>query len=70
MPADPFDYKLRTPAEVAEDQKYFPPDFTVNVGMKRYTSDDLRWDKKKNLDIRDSICKIYVDIRELSLAPL
>lgn len=69
VPTDPFDYKLRTKAEVMEEQKYFPPNFIVNVKYKKYPSDDQRF-TKENLDIRESICKIQVDMREMKLAPL
>lgn len=39
---DPFDYPLRSKAEIMEEQKYFPPDFDIEVEMTKYPHGDTR----------------------------
>ena len=39
---DPFDYPLRSKAEVMEEQKYFPPDFMMKLEFNKFPSDDNR----------------------------
>ena len=41
-PKDPFDYELRSKAEVMKQHEYFPPNFQIKVQMTKYPSDDLR----------------------------
>jgi len=68
--ADPFDYKLRSLAEVEEQMKYFPPDVVINAAYRKYTSSDRREGHENNLETRDRISVITIDIRELNLQPL
>lgn len=67
--ADPFDYKLRSLAEVREHQKYFPPDFVINMEQNQYPGDDQRF-TENNSDHRPAIARITVDMRQMKLAPL
>lgn len=67
---DPFDYQLRTPEEVAEHHKYFPPCFNIQATYKRYTAGDVRINNEDNLDNRERVAKFRLDMRELRLAPL
>ena len=69
VPSDPFDYKLRSKAEVREQHKYFPPEFIVNVQYSRYPGDDQRF-TADNLDPRAAVARLHVDMREMRLAPL
>ena len=39
---DPFDYQLRSKAEVQEEQKYYPPDFKFMLQFDKYPSGDVR----------------------------
>lgn len=55
---------------MAEQHKYYPPDFDVRVTYKRYTAGDMRVNDEKNLDLRGEVAKIWLDIRSLNLAPL
>jgi Mitochondrial ribosomal subunit protein len=66
---DPFDYKLRSKEEVAEEFKYYPPNFAINLIYKKYCAGDSRADED-NLDNRERIAKISVYLPELKLAPL
>lgn len=52
IPEDPFDYKLRTPQEVSDEHKHFPPDFTVEMIYKKYNLGDTSFN---NLDTRERI---------------
>lgn len=65
--ADPFDYKLRSLAEVQHQMRFFFPDFLVNAEMKKYTAGDYRRNDESNLDDRDRISKIRFDIRDMQL---
>ncbi len=72
---DPFDYKLRDPAEVAATHKYFPPNFIIDATYKRYTAGDMRVhvdydDPLPNIDNREAVVKLRFDLKELYLAPL
>lgn len=69
-PRDPFDYKLRSKEEVADDFKHWEPDFPISVCYKRYTAGDTRVDNPENRDNRERVAKIRMDIRTLKLAPL
>jgi len=68
--ADPFDYKLRSLAEVKEQMKYYAPDFFLQAHYKRYTAGDYRQNNPNNLDDRERVSKIYFDLRDLHLQPL
>ncbi len=65
--ADPFDYKLRSLAEVQEQMKYYAPDFTMITHYKRYTAGDYRQNSAQNLDDRERVSKITFDLRDLLL---
>ena len=67
---DPFDYKLRSKEEVANEFKYYPSEFLVKAQYKRYTAGDMRENDPNNRDNRERVAKIRVDIRQLGLAPL
>lgn len=68
-PKDPFDYKLRSGAEVAEEMKYFPPNFEIKTGYKKYVAGDTR-PTENTYDNRERVAKISLDMRDLKLAPL
>lgn len=68
-PKDPFDYKLRSKHEVAEEFKYMPPEFFIDARYVRYTAGDVR-PGEENYDNRERVAKIYLDMRDLRLAPL
>ena len=70
VPADPFDYKLRTKEEVMEEHKYFPPDLLLKMHYRRYMATDTREHVDTNTESRDRVAKIEIDIREFCLAPL
>ena len=40
--ADPFDYKLRSRAEVIQEHKYWMPDVEASAMYKKYTAGDVR----------------------------
>lgn len=67
-PQDPFDYKLRSKQEVAEEFKYYTPEFNIGVIYKKYTAGDTR--AEDNLDNRERVAKIFVNLKDLKLAPL
>ena len=67
---DPFNYKLRSPEEIKEQMKYYPPNFTLYAEYKRYTAGDYRQNNPMNTDDRDRVSKITGDLREFNLAPL
>ena len=67
---DPFDYKLRSLAEVKHQLKYFPADLVVYASYKRYTAGDHREDNERNTDDRDRVSKLRFDLRHLNLQPL
>jgi len=67
-PQDPFDYALRPKQEILEEFKYYPADFSVGVKYKKYTAGDTR--SEDNLDNRERVAKIFVDLKEMKLAPL
>ena len=50
---DPFDSKLRNKEEVAEEFKYFNPEFAIKVSYKKYMAGDTRFED--NLDNRERI---------------
>jgi Mitochondrial ribosomal subunit protein len=66
---DPFYYKLRSKEEVAEEFKYYPPNFAFNLIYTKYCAEDYLADED-NLDNRERIAKISVYLPELKLAPL
>lgn len=66
---DPFDYKLRTKAEVMEEHKYFVPDFTWRLVFDKYPHGDTREHGNTRIDHRDKVAKIYFDLRDLKLSP-
>ena len=69
--ADPFDYKLRSLAEVKEQMKFFPPDLIINASYRRYTSGDLRpQEMQEHVDDRDRVSKLFFDLRDMNLQPL
>ena len=68
--ADPFNYKLRSRAEVEEQMKYFPPNFILNAEYKRYTAGDYRQNDPNNTDDRDRVSKIRFNLMEMGLQPL
>lgn len=68
--ADPFDYKLRSLAEVKEQMRIFPPDFFMNVETKVYFAGDVRKNNPNNTDDRGRVSRIHFDLRDLNLAPL
>jgi len=70
VPRDPFDYQLRTAAEVREQHKYYPPDFHIKIGYKRYTAGDVRLNDEQNMDNRERVAKIVIDMREMNMATL
>ena len=67
---DPFNYKLRSPDEIREQMKYYPPKFTLFAEYKRYTAGDYREGHPNNTDDRDRVSKITGNLREFNLAPL
>lgn len=67
-PVDPFDYPLRPKQEILDEFKYHPAEFSVGVLYKKYAAGDTR--SEDNLDNRDRIAKIWVNIKEMKLAPL
>ena len=67
-PKDPFDYKLRSKEEILEEFKYYEEPFTVEACYKKYTAGDTRMED--NLDTRDRVAKITVNLKEMGLAPL
>ena len=68
--ADPFDYKLRSMAEVQEQMKYYAPNFPVMAEYKRYTAGDIRQNNPNNIDDRERVSKLMINLRDLKLAPL
>ena len=66
---DPFDYQLRSKAEVQEDQKYFPPDFQWIMQFDKYPSGDTREHVSQRIDHRDKKAKIFFDMRDMNLSP-
>lgn len=67
-PQDPFDYKLRSKEEVVEEFKYYDEPFNIRAQYKKYTAGDTRMEE--NLDTRDRVAKIEVNLKEMGLAPL
>ena len=67
---DPFDYILRTKEEVMQEFKYFAPEIPLKANYKRYLSGDVRENKADNLDNRERVAKVFIDIRDLKFAPL
>lgn len=68
---DPFDYELRTPEEVKEEMRLTPPDFEVTIDMTYYPKEmEKNADGEGRVDNRNTRCKIWIDMRELYLAPL
>lgn len=65
---DPFDYKLRSKEEVKEEFKYYYNGFDIQSTYKKYTAGDTR--AEDNLDNRDRVAKIWVQLNEMGLAPL
>ncbi|CDW78017.1 UNKNOWN [Stylonychia lemnae] len=61
---DPFDYKLRSPEEIAQEHKYFPPDFAIEICYKKYHVGDTSYN---STDTRERIAKIRVDINTMKL---
>ena len=70
MPHDKFDYQLRSKNEVIDEFKHFMPTFPIIAAYKKYTAGDVRQNVDDNLDNRERVAKIRVDIRDLQLAPL
>lgn len=67
---DPFDYPLRSKEEVMHEFKYFAPTIELKANYKRYLAGDTRENNSENLDNRERVSKIFIDIRNLQLAPL
>lgn len=67
-PQDPFDYKLRNKEEVKEEFKYYYDAFDIQGVYKKYTAGDTR--TEDNLDNRERVAKIWVQLNEMGLAPL
>ena len=67
-PKDPFDYKLRSKEEVMEEFKYYEEPFDIQAEFTKYTAGDTRMED--NLDTRDRVAKITVNLTEMGLAPL
>ena len=67
---DPFNYKLRSLAEVQEQMKYFPPDIIVQAIYRKYTAGDTREGHENNTDDRDRVSKIKFNLLHLNLQPL
>jgi Mitochondrial ribosomal subunit protein len=67
-PKDPFDYKLRSKEEIIEEFKYYEEPFTIQAEYKKYTAGDTRMED--NLDTRDRVAKVTVNLTEMGLAPL
>jgi hypothetical protein len=67
-PKDAFDYKLRSKEEVMEEFKYYEEPFNIQAQYKKYTAGDTRMED--NLDTRDRVAKITVDLTDMGLAPL
>lgn len=59
QPRDPFDYKLRSKAEVIKDQKYFPPNFYWTNEVTRYPAGDVREDVDARIDHRDKTVRLH-----------
>lgn len=53
-----------------EDQKYFPPSFCWTAIANKYPSGDSRENNENNIDYRNAISRIEVDIRDMHLSPL
>lgn len=66
---DPFDYPLRSLAEVKREHKYFPPNFEWTVESVQYPSSDQRQHESLRVDHRDKICRIFIDLNDLNLSP-
>lgn len=70
---DPFDYPLRSKQEVMDEFKYIPALFDMQVHYKRYTAGDVRPAEDERVDSydnRERVAKVFLDIRDLRLAPL
>lgn len=65
---DPFDYKLRNKEEVKEEFKYYYDAFDIQGVYKKYTAGDTR--AEDNLDNRERVAKIWVQLNEMGFAPL
>lgn len=65
---DQFDYKLRTKEEVKNEFKYHNAEFNILSVFKGYTAGNPRLED--NMDTRERVAKIWVDLREMKLAPL
>lgn len=66
--ADPFDYPLRSPKEIREEQRIDPPTFPITVIGKVYAMGDKRYEDNK--DTRSSVAKFTINLHELKLTPL
>lgn len=62
-PLDPFDYELQDKHAVSEEHRLFPPNFSIRGQYTKYPSGDQRVNNENNLDNRDRIAKLVVDIR-------
>ena len=67
---DPFDYKLRSKAEVMEQQKYFEPNFEFRTEFFKYPAGDVREHGNTRVDHRDKVAIVHFDFSNLNLAPL
>lgn len=66
---DPFEYPLRSKAEVQEEQKYFPPDFQWRVSLSRYPAGDIRENEPGRVDHRDKKARFDFDFADMGLSP-
>ena len=67
---DPFNYRLRSLAEVQEQLKYYTPDIYVQATYKRYVAGDIREDEPNNVDDRERVSKLRFKLSDLNLQPL
>jgi hypothetical protein len=70
-PRDPFDYPLRSKAEVVKEFEMNNPTIYMHAQYNDYAGGDLRPESNPaNMDNRHRVSKLYFDIRNFRLAPL
>lgn len=64
---DPFDYRLRTRAEVEEEKRVNPPIAVGRLEVRNYSDNDPGL---RHIDFRDSVVRMTIDMRNWHLTPL
>lgn len=64
---DPFDYRLRTKAEVEEERKANPPYAAGQIEVRNYVDEDPNL---SHLDFRNAVVRMTIDIKPWNLTDL